>query len=111
MAARLKEVRAAVPHPSTADQVIDLDAMKAARLEATGPKQVRFGGRDWLFKPELPMQVVDDFAGGDIQAAFSRLLVVSEMADEFLASGDLTQPDFAELLKGVYGLDLPDASV
>jgi len=37
--------------------------------------------------------------------------VVPEMADEFLAASDLTQADFGALLRGVYGLDLPDASV
>ena len=97
--------------PTDGAAVIDLDALKAARLERTGPKQVRFGGCNWLFKPELPLQVVDDFSSGNVAAAFARLLVVPELADEFLAASDLTQADFGALLRGVYGLDLPDASV
>jgi hypothetical protein len=86
--------------------VIDLDARKAARMEKSGPRQVRFGGREWSFRPELPMKVVSDFAAGDLAGAFGRLLVEPEMADEFLSSGDLSQQDFKDLMSLVYGLDL-----
>lgn len=90
--------------------VVDLDARRAARLERTGPKQVRHGGKVWLFKPELPMQVVENFTAGDIAGAFQRILVDPELADEFLAAGDLSQDDFKELMTAVYGLDLGNSS-
>lgn len=96
--------------PIDGAQVIDLDARKAARLEKTGPKKVRFGGKEWEFKPELPLQVVEDFTAGNVVGAFQRILTRSEDASQFLDSGDLSQNDFAELMSAVYGLDLPAAS-
>lgn len=89
--------------------VIDLDARRAARLETTGPKSVRFGGKVWQFKSEMPMQVVSDFTAGNVEAAFGRLLVDGGEAAAFLAAADLTQTDFAELMKAVYGLELPNS--
>jgi hypothetical protein len=90
--------------------LVDLDARRAARLERSGPKQVRFGGKEWLLKPELPMRCIENFTAGDILGAFRRILVVPEMADDFLAAGDLSQDDFKELMEAVYSLDLGNSS-
>jgi hypothetical protein len=95
--------------PADGAGVIDLDARKAARLESTGEKTVRFGGEDWLFKPELPMQTVEDFTNGDMQSAFAKLLVDPDRAAAFLAAGDISQQDMAELMRAVYGLELPNS--
>lgn len=89
--------------------VIDLDARKAARLEASGPKQVRFGGSVWTFKAEMPMQVAEDFDRGDVNAAFGQLLADPADAKPFLASADLSKEDFADLLRLVYGMELPNS--
>jgi hypothetical protein len=95
--------------PLDGDGVIDLDARRAARLERSGPKQVRFGGKTWLFKSELPMQVVSDFTAGDIQGAFARILADPGDAEGFLRN-DLSQDDFRELMELVYQLDMGKAS-
>lgn len=97
------------PAPTDGAGVVDLDARKAARLEAAGPRTVRFGGEDWKFKSELPMQVVADFTAGDMEAAFGKLLTDPDRAANFLAAGDLSQQDLAELMRAVYGLDLPNS--
>lgn len=94
------------PGASDASGVIDLDARKAARLERTGPKVVRWGGEEWRFRPEFPMQSIADFTSGNLVMAFRRILEEPEMAADFLAAGDLSQKDFQELMMSVYGLDL-----
>jgi hypothetical protein len=94
----------AVPIDGT--PVIDLDARKAARLESSGVKTIRFGGRDWELKPELPMQCVENFTAGDLVGAFRRILVKPEQAELFLASEELTREDMEELMQLVYGVDL-----
>jgi hypothetical protein len=89
-----------------AADVIDLDARKAARLEAKSPRTVRFGGREWVLKPELPMQCVEHFTAGDLVGAFALILVDPADAAGFLASAELTREDMADLMKAVYGVDL-----
>ena len=89
-----------------AGAVIDLDARKAARLESKGPRTVRFGGREWVLKPELPMQCVEHFTAGDLVGAFSLILVDPDDAQGFLASAELTREDMHDLMSVVYGVDL-----
>lgn len=97
--------------PVDGANVIDLDARRAARMEKTGgTKSVKHGGKTWQFKNELPMQTVENFSAGDISGAFKRLLVDPGDAEAFLEAADLSQNDFAELMRLVYGLDLPNAS-
>lgn len=86
--------------------VIDLDARKAARLESKGPRTIRFGGQDWVLKPELPMQCVENFTAGDLVGAFALILVDPGDAAAFLASAELTREDMTDLMSVVYGVDL-----
>lgn len=85
--------------------VIDLDARKAARLEHTGPRIVRFGGTQWQFKPELPMRCVEHFTDGDLVGAFRLILTDPDDAEGFLEA-EFTREDLNDLMAGVYGLDL-----
>lgn len=90
--------------------VVDLDARRAARLEAKGEtKTVRFGGKEWAFKSELPLQVIENFSNGNVAGALSKMLADPDSAKDFLASADLTQDDFVALLEGTYGLSLPNS--
>jgi hypothetical protein len=95
---------AKVPAAAGATATIDLDARRAARLERSGPKIVRQGGRDWEFKPELPLTVIEAFQEGDLRAAFAQLLADPDDAADFLSVG-LSMEDFRYLLEAVYGAD------
>lgn len=94
--------------PQGAVEVFDLDARRAARIERNGgSRTVRWGGREWEFKTELPLSVIESFGDNDIVGAFRRILVDPDQAGDFVNSGDFSQADFAELLEGVFGLALP----
>jgi hypothetical protein len=90
--------------------VIDLDARRAARLEKSGPKRFRLGGRVWECKGELPMAVIENFTAGDLRGAFSRILANPDEVDEFLSGTDMSQDDFKALMETVYSLDLGKSS-
>lgn len=98
------------PAPTDGAAVFDLDARRAARLERTGPKQVRHGGRVWDFKPELPMQSAAAFESKDLEQVFEAVLIDPSQAADFVAAGDLSADDFRELLAAVYGLAMGESS-
>lgn len=42
--------------------VVDLDALRAQRLEAVGERWVRLGGRDWRLVAEVPFEFAEAWA-------------------------------------------------
>ena len=59
------------------EEVFDLDAAKARRMEESGgPVHFRFGGEDFTLMPlsEWPMGVLDDIADGSIMESLRRVL-------------------------------------
>ena len=51
-----------VPGASARPEVVDLDAMRAQRLEALGERWVRLFGRDWHLVPEVPFEFAEAWA-------------------------------------------------
>ena len=84
-------------------RIIDLDAARAARAEATTPVVVRFGGTDYTLPNELPLEAA---MSADDPVAFLTSLLGSH-ADDFMSAGpsiaDVTM--LAESIASVYGFE------
>lgn len=78
--------------------VVDLDVLRAARLEATPERVVRFGGREWRLVPEVPFIYAELWRDG--QRADATKLLFADPVDgaEFFALSP-SSDDIGELVK------------
>lgn len=88
--------------------VVDLDALRAVRLEAVGERRVRLGGREWTLVPEVPFEFGEAWSAGKrIRCAE---LVLADPADvpAFMA----LRPSFKDFdaLLGVYMTSVGESS-
>ena len=65
--------------------VVDLDALRAARIEAIGDRRVVFGGREWSLVAEMPFEFAEVWASRRRRDCIGSLLLDPSEADEFLA--------------------------
>jgi len=78
--------------------VLDLDAERAARDEASDPLVVRLGGVDYTAEHEIPLRFDRLIREGELQAALALVFgdgPAGEIADQ------LTSPDLTALLRGM----------
>jgi len=90
--------------------LVDLDKARAARHETNPTKPVRLGGRDWDFKPEVPLSIMDKVTAGEFTDAVGLLLVDVNDVDEFFDIAAPSVDDLEALLDQVYGLGLGESS-
>lgn len=91
------------------DDIIDLDARRAARTEASGgDKKIRLGGEVFTVAPELSMTFAEHLVSGRFRQAYA-VLVGEDDAERF-ASVNPTNEDINEIAKAVYGMSLPESS-
>ena len=81
----------------TPDATVDLDALRAKRLETAPERAVTFGGRDWELVAEVPFEVAEAYRRGDRRRAFQLLLADMDETDEFMALRPSTADFFALL--------------
>lgn len=91
---------------------LNLDAAKAARMEAMGePKVLVFGGETFELPPELLLEHADIFVAGDPKSIITAL--VGEARIERFMEHKPSLEDvkvLAEGLKGLYGIEVPESS-
>lgn len=68
---------------SRPDDVVDLDALRAKRVEVGGGRRVRLGGRDWDLVAEVPFEFVEAWAARRRRRCVELLLADPAEADEF----------------------------
>lgn len=87
-----------------ADRVVDLDALRAKRIEIAPSRTVKFGGRDWALVPELPFEVGEMHRAGRRRDVVRSLLVdpTESDVDEFMAAGP-SEEDMGALVREAYG--------
>lgn len=68
-----------------ASAVVDLDALRAQRLEAVGDRRVRLGGREWALVPEVPFEFAEAWAQRRRRHCVELLLADPGDVDEFMA--------------------------
>lgn len=93
---------------------IDLDQLRAARLEHDGsePRYVIFGGEKFVLPPELPWDFALALADGEARGGF-RVLLGEADYERFMALGPSTQ-DMTELINSLdvlYGASGEGSSV
>lgn len=72
------------PGASARPDVVDLDALRAARLEVEG-RTIRFGGEDFRLLAEVPFELAEVWRTGKRMDAFRLLFADAEDADRFFA--------------------------
>lgn len=77
--------------------VVDLDALRAARIEAIGDRKVMFGGREWSLVAEMPFEFAEVWASRRRRDCIGSLLLDPSEADEFMALRPSNE-DFEALL-------------
>jgi len=82
---------------SARPDVVDLDVLRAARLETTGDRVIRFGGREWSLVPEVPFELAEAWRDGRRRAALALLLSDPGDVDEFYALRPSNEDWFAIL--------------
>lgn len=65
--------------------VVDLDALRAQRLETAGERSVVFGGRTFRLLPEVPFEYAEVFRQGRRVDATRLLFIDQDEADAFFA--------------------------
>lgn len=65
--------------------VVDLDALRALRLEATGDRVVVFGGREFRLVPEVPFEFAEAWATRQRTRCAELLLLAPDDVGPFMA--------------------------
>lgn len=95
------EVEAPGPVPGASPRpggVVDLDALRARRLEAAGERRIVFGGREWLLVSEVPFEFAEAWAQRRRRHCVELLLADPGDVDEFMALRP-SNDDFDALLE------------
>lgn len=79
------------------DDVADLDALRAVRLEGVGSRRVKLGGKVWALVAEVPFEFAELYRAGRRRDAMSVLLADPSEADAFMALRPSNE-DFSALL-------------
>lgn len=74
-----------VPGASARPDDLDLDALRAERLEAVGERAVFFGGRRWVLVPEVPFELSEAWSRRLRTRVAELLLADPGEAAEFMA--------------------------
>jgi len=64
---------------------VDLDALRAQRLEAVGDRRVRLGGREWALVPEMPFEFAEAWAARQRRRCAELLLADPKETAAFMA--------------------------
>ncbi len=105
---RVAERLAAGNKPRRAkDDIVDLDALRAARAEKIGQRQFRLGGEVVTLCPELPIDALEAVQRSDIKALVEALSPDAETSD-YLAAQKLTLDDLLPILDE-YGVSLGES--
>lgn len=70
---------------SSRPDVVDLDALRAQRLEAAGEHKVMFGGRTFLLEPEVPFAFAEVWSTDRTVENFRLLFTDDDEAEAFFA--------------------------
>lgn len=82
---------------SRPDDVVDLDALRAKRLEAVGERRVRLGGREWALVAEMPFEFAEAWAARQRRRCAELLLADPKDVPAFMAARP-SNDDFLALL-------------
>lgn len=65
--------------------VVDLDALRAQRLETVGERRVVFGGREWKLVAEVPFEFAEAWAKRERRRCVELILADHTDVAEFMA--------------------------
>ena len=82
---------------SRPDDVVDLDALRAKRLETVGERRIRLGGREWVLVPEVPFEFAEAWAARRRTRCAHLLLADKDDVEAFMAC-EPSNEDFNALL-------------
>lgn len=80
------------------DDVVDLDALRAARLETVPARAVRLGGRTWALVPEVPFEFAEAWAQRERRRCVELVLADPTDVSDFMALRP-SNDDFNALLE------------
>ena len=88
---------------TTTDELVevdlDLDQLRARRLETAPARRIRFGGKVWELHPEVPFEVAEAWRTGKRRRCFELLLADPKKIDEFMALRPGSEDFFAVLAR------------
>jgi len=91
--------------------MLDLDVLRAQRAEAAGhdaTETVKFGGREYAFRTELPVLAGDLLSAGNLRDGLATFLVDPAEVDDLLAAG-FSVADLEALVATLYGVDMGES--
>lgn len=63
---------------------MDLDALRAERLEVTGDRVIVFGGKKWVLVPEVPFELAEAWSQRKRARCAELLLADAKQVKEFM---------------------------
>jgi len=91
--------------------MLDLDAKRAARAEAAGRdavETVKFGGREYAFRTELPVLAGDLLSEGKLRDGLATFLAEPAEVDALLSAG-FSVADLEVLASELYGISMGES--